>query len=768
MSKYSIKRAAVIGAGTMGSQIAATIANTDIPVLLLDLVPKGANDRDTLAKNAIEKLKQGKSLFSASKATNIQPGNMEDDLDKLEKVDWVIECVPEDQKIKLETYKKVGAHTDAHTLISSNTSTIPLNELKEGLDDGLQHRLCITHFFNPPSVMPLLELVADQDNEPQAIQAFKEFADRDLGKNVIRAKDTPGFIANRIGMFWLLCAMEEAEKEGISIETADAVMNGAFGFPKTGIFALADLIGLKLIPEIAKSMRKLLPEDDAFCQLEGGLKLVQARINAADKGTKAGFYRKTDDGKKQVLDLKTHEYRDIKKAKIEIEHWHDFLSGNKPESLFAVQVMTKLLGYASEVAPQIADNILDVDAAMRDGFGWKQGPFEMIDRIGASWLVNQMMPNRVHPSSLLQQAAAKGFYPKQGTYLSFDGNYRKRKIEKDKWTLALKTAGKKPIIESETAKLWDIGNNVACFEMTAKMGTIGWSTLDTLTQAVEKAESEFIGLVIGHDGKHFSAGLNLHIIAESAQRNDWKGVEALIKQGQESMLRIKQSRVPVVAAIFGYTLGGACEMTMHCAAAQAHALVHLGLVEINIGVIPAWGGTKEHLWDAIRHGGDDADSICNHALRGFREVAAAKRSANAEQAFDMELLHDPSRITANRERLLPDAKALVLRIAKYYQPRNEDIMEVPSEALHERFVIEVENICERQPNMDMHRKKALHKLAEAASGFAAVKSMERQVKTRKGWNKISEREMLDSIRTIFMELVQTKEALEKIQNVIKK
>jgi 3-hydroxyacyl-CoA dehydrogenase len=427
MANDSIKRVAVIGAGTMGSQIAAVIANAGIAVLLLDIVPEGAPDRDILAKKAAAQLRNPlKTLISEEKFPLIETGNVEDDLDRLMNADWVIECVPENLQTKHEIYNRISSHLKESAIVSSNTSTLPLAELKRGLEGGMAKRLCVTHFFNPPAKLPLLELASDQHNDLEAINSLSNFASGILGRKVVPVKDSPGFIANRIGIFWIVCAIEEALKEDISIETADAVMNGAFGFPKTGVFGLADFIGLRLVMNIINSMGRLLPENDYLQQLQAGKSLIAAQIEKSKiDGAKAGFYHKEGDVR-QVLGLKSGEYKNLENPRVEIEHWHEFLKKDAPESRFALRTLTRMLAYTERIAADIADNIVDIDTAMQSGYGWEYGPFEMIDRLGTAWLIEQMEKQGLHPPALLKLAETQGFYyaDKERLYMAFDGSYK--------------------------------------------------------------------------------------------------------------------------------------------------------------------------------------------------------------------------------------------------------------------------------------------------------------------------------------------------------
>lgn len=759
----NIRNAAVIGAGAMGSQIAALVASADIPVLLLDIVPAGANDRDVLAKRAIEKLAAHDGLTRRNSLQKIEPGNTEDHMDKLSDVDWVIECVSEDLAIKHDTYQKLSSYIEDHALVSSNTSSIPLAELRKGLPHHMRKKMCITHFFNPPDSMPLMEFVTDQDNNPEDIVRLERFADQHLGRTVIEVRDTPGFIANRIGIFWILAAMEEAQKENITVEVADSIMNGAFGFPKTGIFGLADFIGLKTIPDIVESMRPYLPPGDEFLQLRGGLALIKALLKE-----NAGFYH----DKKSVIDLKSGTYHLVTKPGLNITDWRAFLQEDAPEARFACCALVRVLNYTAHVAPVIAENILQIDAVMRDGYGWEFGPFEIIDRLGGPWLAEAVSKQGLLPSEFLKQAAMQnGFYreiPREGkSYLSFDGTYQLPRIGLEKWPLWLKTAGKKPVLQNESARLWDIEDGIACFSLTTKMGLIDAQSLDLLEQSLDKVETDFHGLVIGHDEKHFSAGMNLSIVKECAATQDWRRLEDMLRQGQRCMMKIRVSEAPVVAAVSGYTLGGGCEMTMHCAGAQIHAQTKMGLVEADIGVIPGWGGLSAHLINAVSDGTDNVDTITDHVLMAFRQVAGAQKSDDAEEIIAMGLLHAPSRISYNRNRLLPDAKELCRNVSMTRTLYQQKTIDVPVDALYDRLLTEIENIRAGETEMTPHRMLLLERLAQVLSGHAAMSRKQQDAaQLKKGWSKLTEQELMQSSLDAFMELVREDESLRKIKAVL--
>jgi 3-hydroxyacyl-CoA dehydrogenase len=759
-----IRNAAVIGAGMMGGQIAALVASADIPVLLLDIVPAGANDRDILARAAIEKIAAHASLSIRNGLHRIEPGNTEDHMDKLSGVDWIIECVSEDVAVKHCAYQSLSSYIEDHALVSSNTSSIPLAELRKGLPHHMQKKMCITHFFNPPEARPLLELVTDQDNDQEDIVRLQRFADQQLGRTVIEVRDTPGFIANRIGIFWILAAMEEAQKENIPVEVADNLMNGVFGFPKTGIFGWIDFVGLNTIPDIVKSMSSKMPREDELLQLKAGLTLIEARLKE-DKG----FYNEN----KSVIDLKSGAYRPFKKPRLNITDWRAFLQEDTPESRFVCRTLVRLLHYTLQVTPAIAENILQVDIAMRDGYGWEFGPFQILERLGGAWLTDLAQKQGLPPLEFLTHAVTKnGFYPeipRRGkSYLTFDGTYLLTRVGLEKWPLALKTSGKKPVLENEAAQLWDIEDGIVCFSITTKMGLIDACVLDLLERSLDKVETDFQGLVIGNDRKNFSAGMDLHIVEECAAAQDWQRLEDLLRHGQRCMLKIRALRAPTIAAISGYALGGGCEIAMHCAGAQIHAYTKMGLVEADIGVIPGWGGLSAHLINAVGPGTDDIEAITQKVLRAFRQVAGAQKSSDAEDAIAMAIPPLPSRITYNRYRLLPDAKDLCRNVSMTRTVHRHKDVNIPVDALYANLQAEIEGMRAREPDMTPHREHLLKHLAQVLSGYAAVNRKQNGAAAlENGWARLTERELMQTSLDAFMELIREDESLQKIKAVLR-
>ncbi len=783
-----INRTAVIGAGTMGSQIAVHMANAGAEVILLDIVPEDAEDRSELAKSALQKLKQGGRAFThPTHAKRIRPGNIEDDLDKVAEADWILEAVIEKRDVKRELYRKLDAVRQAHAIISSNTSTIPLKQLKEEQSESLQCDLCITHFFNPPRQMQLLELVTDARNDSERLTSVRDFIENRMGKTIVPANDTPGFIANRIGIYWMMFGLEQALRQNVSVERADAVLGKRFGFPKTGIFGLMDLVGIDLMLDITRSLRENLPDNDSYQQLDMSVSLLEEMVKQeliGNKG-KGGFYRKTDDGKRQVYALKERYFRDqenVEDAAIKAASEKGLRAALEAETQggkFANTVLTEMMRYSASLVPEIADNITDVDSAMQLGFNWEQGPFDMMDALGkqghqgAAWLTKQLdADDKQVPDLLGKAAAADGFYKEQGakrSYLTTAGGYEQLPVPEGRWKLADRVRGSSPVLQNDAARLWDIGDGVACLELTTKMDIMGQGTFDLVEQAIEKVKSDFAGLIIGDDDRHFSAGLNLRNILGWCEKKDWEAIEAIIKRGQESWRKLKYAPFPVVGCTYGKTLGGACELTLHTDAVQAHSESYIGLVEVNIGVVPGWGGCKEMLYHHLQEASSDSERV--EAVKNlFTIIAEARPSGSAELARERLAMPDQIHITMHRDQVLADAKATCEKLAAQYSPPEHKPLSLPLGAV-KTMLEEQLKLRKEEHKTEGHDLAVLEALAWVLSGgqveAGAVKHVSLladDLAAQAG--SLEEMTLLALERTAFMALIQTKETQEKIKRVL--
>jgi len=678
----SIAKVCVIGAGVMGSGIAAQVANAGVPVLLLDIVPAGATERSMLAQNALAKLAVAEPapLMSRAAAKLIEAGNLEDDLKQLAACDWIIEAVTERLDVKQALYRKIDAARKPGSILSSNTSTLPLNMLMGGMPEGVKQDFCITHFFNPPRYMRLLEIVAGPDTRADAISAVTAFADEKMGKSVVRAKDTPGFIANRIGVYWIQCAINAARDLGLTVEEADAIMGKPIGAPKSGVFDLLDIIGLDLQPHIDASLRAALPKTDAYQHLSSDFPLLQKMIAEGLTGRKGkgGFYRLNKSGAKktkEAMDLKSGDYRPVMKVSLEsVESAKAGLQAlvSHPDrgGKFAWTVLSHLLSYVATLVPEIADDVADVDLAMRNGFNWKRGPFELIDQLGAAWFAEKLSSAKMSVPPLLATAAKQGgFYqasPEGRKQLGLDGAYRPIAKPPGALLLADVKLNATPLAKNGSASVWDLGDGVACLEFHSKMNSIDPDTLAMATKAIEIVSKGMRALVLYSDSENFSVGANIGLALFAANIGMWPVLEDLITEGQRVMKALKFAPFPVVAAPCGLVLGGGCEFTLHCSAVQAHAETYMGLVEVGVGIVPGWGGCKEML--IRQNSGSVPHGPMPAVTAAFEQISLAKVSKSAANAKELKYLRSADGITMNRDRLLPDAKALALKLAADYKP----------------------------------------------------------------------------------------------------
>ena len=673
----AIERCAVLGAGLMGSGIAAHLANAGLPVLLLDM-PAKEGPRSGVAAGAIERLKKAdpQPLMTPDAARLITPGNFDDDLAKIADCDWIIEVIVEDLGAKRAMYDRVDAARKPGCIVSSNTSTIPLRALSSKQSPAFKADFCITHFFNPPRYMRLLELVSGPDTRPEVTAELQQLCDVRLGKGVVHCKDTPGFIANRIGTYWITCAVNEAIARGILVEDADAA-HRPMGIPKTGVFGLVDLVGLDLMPLICKSLLATLPPADDFRRVVRDQPLLTRMIAEGNTGRKGkgGFYKLGKDRQKQALDLQTGEYRPAAKPRLDaVDAGRRDLGAlarhPSPIGEYSGAVLTQVLAYAASLVPEIADDIPAVDEAMRLGYAWKHGPFELMDMLGTDWLAGAVQAAGLPVPPLLALAKGRSFYRVDAGRLECltpAGNYAPVQRAEGVILLAdIKRAGK-PVLRNGSASVWDIGDGVLCFEFTSKMNSLDEGTMGLLGKALGLAAKSYKGMVVYNEGDNFSVGANLGVAMFAANVAAWPVIEQGVAGGQAAYKALKYAPVPVVGAPSGMALGGGCEILLHCSAVQAHSETYMGLVEVGVGLLPGWGGCKELLarWQAdpkLPRGPLPA------VAKAFEIISTAQVSKSAAQAQGLGFLRRTDAVTMNRDRLLGDAKARVLALADGYQP----------------------------------------------------------------------------------------------------
>ncbi|TCS60995.1 3-hydroxyacyl-CoA dehydrogenase/enoyl-CoA hydratase family protein [Varunaivibrio sulfuroxidans] len=691
-----IEKIAVIGAGVMGAAIAAHGANAGALVVLLDVVPGAARKAiDRLAKT------DPAPLMSKRFAARITPGSIEDDFDLLADCDWIIEAVIEDAAIKRDLYARIETVRKPGAIVSSNTSTLPLAVLCEGLPPSFRQRFLITHFFNPPRYMRLLEIVKGADTAQEAINTVVNFADQKMGKSVIACRDTPGFIANRIGTYWLHCAVTEAIAQGIDVETADALIGRPMGIPKTGVFGLLDLVGLDLMPHVLGSLENALPSDDAFHALGKAPDILSRMIDDGYTGRKGkgGFYRLNAKREKEVIDLATGAYGPAQrpvpaavkaaKAKKGKGALRAMMSHDSPEGRYAFSVIGKTLSYAAALIGEIGDDIDAVDRAMRLGYNWKYGPFELIDRLGAHWLAQRLSA----PPSFLSAVGEGRFYRvSAGRLHRFDGSGYIA-VTRPAGVLLLEDVKRRtrPLATNGSASLWDIGDGALCLEFHSKMNTINPLTLAMIARVVKIGPR---ALVIYNEGANFSVGANIGLFHYAGKFGLWPFVRWMVKRGQRVYRALKHAPFPVVAAPSGMALGGGCEIVLHCDAIQAHSETYIGLVEAGVGIVPGWGGCVEMLsrW-AVRENAPRGPMP--PVMKAFELIATATVAKSAEQAREAGFLRPTDGATMNRDRVLFDAKQRALKMVEGYMPPAPQPLVLPGPTGKAALVLAIHDFVKR-------------------------------------------------------------------------
>jgi len=764
-----INKVAVIGAGVMGAGIAAHVANASIPVVLLDIVPEGATNRNVIAEGAVAKLlKSDPAAFMSKKAAKlVTTGNTEDNLDLLAECDWIVEAVIERLDIKQALYKKIDANRKKGSAVSSNTSTIPLAKLVEGQSDEFARDFCITHFFNPPRYMRLLELVAGDKSRKDMLADLARFCDYKLGKSVVPCKDRPGFIANRLGTLWIKAAVVEAFEQGVEVEEADAVMGKSFGFPKTGVFGLMDLVGLDLMPHVEASMVSLLPKTDLYHSIAKDTPLLRKMIEDGYTGRKGkgGFYRLNREGGgkvKETISLKTGAYRPQVKADLEIlkdtkGDLKALLSSQELAGRYAWKVMSRTLIYAATLAGEVSDDIASIDEAMRLGYAWTFGPFELIDKIGAAWFAEQAAKDGLEVPKFLKETGDKTFYRIEGgrrEYLGLDQKYHELKRPEGVLMLADVKLTSQPLLKNGSAALWDIGDGVACFEFTSKMNALDPDILGLIGKAVGLVAKQFKALVIYNEGSNFSAGANLGLAAFAANIAQWDLLEQMVSGGQDAYRALKYAPFPVVSAPSGLALGGGCEILLHSDAVQAHAESYIGLVECGVGLVPGWGGCKEMLnrWSTL---GRLPKGPMPAVGKAFEIISTATVAKSAAEAKEYLFLRPTDGVTMNRYRLLADAKAKALELAQNYTPPEppEYVLPGPSGTAGLEIVVD-----------SFHRRGLATKHDVVVSKALAVvlTGGEKADPTKK----LSETDILALERKEFMRLLKHPSTLARIETVL--
>jgi 3-hydroxyacyl-CoA dehydrogenase len=801
-----IHKVAILGAGTMGARIAAHFANAGVPSYLLDIVPADADGpaRNKIAAAGLEAARKSKpaAFMEPSLARLVTVGNFEDDLKKLAGVDWIIEAVVENLDLKRALLKKVEAIRKPGTIVTTNTSGLPVGKIAEGFSDDFRRAWFGTHFFNPPRYMRLLELIPTPEADPTLIDAVSHFCDVHLGKGVVLAKDTPNFIGNRIGTFSVLNVMRLMQEMDLTIEEVDALTGPAVGWPRSATFRTIDLVGLDILGHVVSNMTANVHDERNELRLPDFFGKMLDRKMLGDK-TKGGFYKKAKGGEGQEderlsLDWKTLEYRPRQKPKFPAldmaKNIDDTgarlrtllgLDGgaaqkNDKAGAFLWAALSDLWTYSANRVPEISDSIVEIDRAMRLGFNWELGPFELWDAAGVEATVARMKkegkPVAANVEKLLA-AGQKSWYaddPKTASGRKYwqlaTGNWQLIEVPPGVWSTTVAKKSNGVVKKNSGASLIDLGDGVGCIEFHSKMNSLGSDIVGLISQTLKPSGpgDNFDAFVITNDATNFSVGANLMLLLMSVQEDEWDDVDLAIRQFQAMTQAIKFSPKPVVVAPFGLCLGGGTEISLHAAARQPHAELYAGLVEVGVGLLPGGGGCKEMLLRAVDSAAASRGKVSGETLAGsvemmealrkaFETIATAKVATSAHEARGLGFVTDADRITMNRERVLSDAKASALELARagYEPPVLRTDIPAPGESLLAALKMGV-HLMRQGDYITDYEVKLGGKIAEVLCGGNVTPG-----------TPVSEQYILDLEREGFKSLCGEKKTQERIQFTLK-
>ena len=677
-----INKAAVIGAGTMGLGIAGQLANAGVDVLLLDMPAEGEN-RNAIGERAIERLldENQPGLTHRDNLQHITIGNIEDDINQLADADWIAEAIVERLDLKKSLYKKIDAVRKPGSIISSNTSSIPISLLVEDMPQAFRAEFAITHFFNPVRFMRLLELVRGEDTRTEVIDCLARFNEEKMGKGIVVCNDTPGFLGNRVGVFAIQKALHTAFQLGLAPEEADAIFGRPMGIPKTGVFGLYDLIGIDLMSDVAKSLVSTLPESDAFHTVAAEIPLMTRMIDEGflgNKGKKGGFYRWQDPNDvttKQTLNFDAFEYQDYDRSKpqiaVDAELAADFtrlLDGDDVYTEYAWEVLSTTLSYAASLVPEVNESIIAIDDAMKLGYNWIQGPFEMIDQLGADRLIDRLEKDGRDVPSFLRTANGKTLYRVEGDklqYLLADGNYANLQREPGVLRFSEERRKLKPVLTNASASYFVLDGDIGLIEFHSKANTLDRLSMELVAKAAEHATSNLSGLLVHNDAQHFSCGVNLDGVLKLIENDDYDGIDHFLDHFQQSALSLKHAPIPVVAAPSGLSLGGGFEVVLATDSIVCHANSVFGLVETLVGVVPGGGGVKELLYRWSEH----HDDTTKGAWDAFMNIGYGKTARSPLEAASLQMYRPGTdSYLMNRDRLLPAAIEKVIELRAGYTP----------------------------------------------------------------------------------------------------
>jgi 3-hydroxyacyl-CoA dehydrogenase len=764
--------AVVIGAGVMGAGIAALLANIGWTVDLLDRVPEDAGNtdpkgRDRLSQEGLDRaLKTRPPHFALPEfASRVRIGNTSDHFDRVAKADWVVEAVAEDPAIKNALMRQLATLAGPETVISSNTSALSLSSMIEGCPTDFRARFLGTHFFNPPRYMKCVELAPTTQTDPEVFEGVVRFADRVLGKRIIRAKDTPGFISTRLGMYNLVKTIELAIHHGMTIEQVDYLTGPLIGRPKSGTFRLADVVGLDITTRVADNLKAALPQDEAYQELKVP-EMMRKLVASGQIGAKAaaGFYKRERTGDILSLDLISGEYRPCQAAErmdqLEDLPLPDRLTRLFSDSGFTNEALILGLDYMVWKTPEVADRIVEVDDAMMGGFGWEMGPFHSLDVLRPALIKKAPLLNiggdQEHP------IWSEQFYSNMsGKHFYFDFHAEKMQpLPRPDGVLFLKDLKKagKTVEETDRASLVDIGDGALCLEWHTKMNVIDPDLISFIDKARQRAEKDFAALVIGGIGEHFSAGFDIKLFASKAEAGDWKAIDEMLNQFQQTLQGLKHASVPVICTTYGYTLGGGCEIMLHCQGAQAAFESAIGLPEANVGLIPAGGGTTQMCLRALAE--TPPGSLLEPAdaypfLKPMWDTLRQGRfSSSADEALKFGFLGETHGTTRHPDRLLHYAKERALSLAETHTPITAVPVVAPGESALARFRWEL-HLLRRAEQISEHDARVADHLAYILCGGGLIHASE-----------VSEQYLLDLEREAFLSLAGMPETLARIKHTL--
>ena len=795
MSKRRINKVAIIGSGIMGSGIACHFANIGVEVLLLDIVPRELNDaekakgltledkvvRNRIVNNALAASLKSKPspIYHKDFANRITTGNLEDDIAKVADVDWIMEVVVERLDIKKQVFEKLEQYRTPGTLITSNTSGIPIKFMSEGRSEDFQKYFCGTHFFNPARYLKLFEVIPGPKTSQDVIDFLNGYGEQFLGKTSVIAKDTPAFIGNRIGIFGIQSLFHQVKELGLTVEEVDKLTGPVIGRPKSATFRTVDVVGLDTLVHVANGIYDNCPDDEAH-ELFKLPDFINTMMENKWLGSKTGqgFYKKvkTDDGKSEILslDLDTLDYRSKKRASFAtleltktvdkvIDRFPILVKGKDKAGDFYRKNFAAMFAYVSHRIPEISDELYKIDDAMKAGFGWEHGPFQIWDAIGVEKGLEIMKAEGKTPAAWVNDMVASGntsFYTvKDGAtyFYDIDKKAQEKVPGQDSFIILDNIRKSNEVFKNSGVVVEDLGDGILNVEFQSKMNTIGGDVLAGLNKAIDIAEKDFAGLVVGNQGANFSVGANIGMIFMMAAEQEYDELNMAIKYFQDTMMRMRYSSIPTISAPHGMTLGGGCELSMHADKVVAAAETYIGLVEFGVGVIPGGGGSKEmalRAQDTFKKGDVELNTLQEY----FLTIGMAKVSTSAYEAFDLGVLQKGKDVVVvNKDRQIATAKAYAKLMADqgYTQPvKRSDIKVLGKQALG-MFLVGTDSM-EASHYISEHDQKIANKLAYVMAGGDLSEP-----------TKVSEQYLLDLEREAFLSLCTERKTLERIQHMLK-